>query len=228
MSILNHKHPKYDIKLYYKIYFETGLIISLLTMIALFNVDIKIKEPSIDLKERSEIISIEEIVQTEQLNKPPPPPRPPTPIEVPNDVLVEEVNLNLDASLDLKESLEIPKTPPGEARKQAEDEEPEIFIAVEQMPELIGGLEAVQKNIIYPEIAKKAGIEGKVYVQFIIDEKGNVTNPVVLKGIGGGCDEAALEAVKKAKFKPGKQRGRPVKVQYSIPIIFRLTIADKK
>jgi protein TonB len=227
MSILNHKNPKYDIKLYYSIYFETGLIVSLLTMIALFNMDLEIKEQSIDLKERSEIISIEEIVQTEQINKPPPPPRPPVPIEVPNDVIVEEIDLNMDASLDVKDALEIPKAPPKNSSK-VEEEVPEIFIAVEQMPELIGGLEAVQRNIIYPEIAKKAGIEGKVYVQFIIDEKGNVTNPVVLKGIGGGCDEAALEAVKKAKFRPGKQRGRPVKVQYSIPIIFRLTAADKK
>ncbi len=96
------------------------------------------------------------------------------------------------------------------------------------MPELIGGLASIQRSVIYPEIAKKAGIEGRVFVQFIIDEKGNVVNPVVLRGIGGGCDEAALEAVRKAKFRPGKQRGRAVRVQYSIPIVFRLTAAEKK
>lgn len=230
MSLLNFKKAKHDVKLYYKIYFEMGLIISLVSMIALFNVDLNFKRATIELKTHNEIITLDEIVQTEQINKPPPPPRPPVPIEVPNDVIVEEIGLNMDASLDIQEALTVPAAPPkkdAETLKKQDDEVPEVFIAVEQMPELIGGLESVQKNIIYPEIAKKAGIEGKVYVQFIIDEKGNVTNPVVLKGIGGGCDEEALEAVKKAKFKPGKQRGRPVKVQYSIPIIFRLTTPVK-
>jgi protein TonB len=65
-------------------------------------------------------------------------------------------------------------------------------------------------------------------VQFVIDERGNVNNPVVVRGIGGGCDEAAVEAVKKAKFTPGMQRGRPVKVSYTLPVTFRLSSADKK
>lgn len=104
----------------------------------------------------------------------------------------------------------------------------EIFIVVERMPELVGGLEALQRNIVYPEIARLAGIEGRVTVQFVIDERGNVNNPVVVRGIGGGCDEAAVEAVKKAKFTPGMQRGRPVKVSYTLPVTFRLSSPDKK
>jgi len=100
--------------------------------------------------------------------------------------------------------------------------EPEIFLVVEEDPQLIGGLESLQRTIRYPEIARKAGIEGRVFVQFVVNEQGNVVNPIVTRGIGGGCDEAALEAVRKAKFQPGKQRGRPVKVQYSLPITFRL------
>jgi protein TonB len=90
------------------------------------------------------------------------------------------------------------------------------------MPEVIGGLYSIQSKIKYPEIAKRAGIEGKVYVQAFIDEDGNVANAKIIKGIGGGCDETALDAVKQTKFKPGRQRGTPVKVQVSIPIVFKL------
>ncbi len=97
------------------------------------------------------------------------------------------------------------------------------FVAVEEMPEPIGGIAAIQKNIKYPEIAKRAGIEGRVYIQAFIDENGNVTKANVLKGIGAGCDEAAMNAIKKVKFIPGRQRGIPVKVQVSVPVIFKLS-----
>lgn len=231
MRLLNLKKPSADITTNYTISLQTGLIISLLAMITLFKIDLQTEIAEIEFNQRDEVVTMDEIVQTEQVTRPPPPPRPPVPVEVPNDMIVEEIELNLDASLDLSEALELPPAPPAppvtKKEEVKEEEEPEVFIVVEEVPELIGGLESVQRMIVYPEIAKKAGIEGRVFVQFIIDEKGNVTNPVVLKGIGGGCDEAALEAVKKAKFKPGKQRGRPVRVQYSIPIVFRLTAAEK-
>ena len=100
--------------------------------------------------------------------------------------------------------------------------EGDYFVAVDNMPEVIGGLYSIQSKIRYPEIAKRAGIEGKVHVQAFIDENGNVTNAKIIKGIGAGCDEAALDAVKESKFKPGRQRGKPVKVQVSIPIVFKL------
>ncbi len=102
------------------------------------------------------------------------------------------------------------------------EEEPVYFVAVEEMPEPIGGIAAIQQKIVYPEIAKRAGVEGKVYALAFVDENGNVTNAKIIKGIGAGCDEAALDAVKKTKFKPGKQRGKPVKVQVSIPVVFKL------
>ena len=100
--------------------------------------------------------------------------------------------------------------------------EAEFLISTEVMPELIGGLSSIQSKIKYPEIAKRAGIEGKVYVLAFIDETGNVANAKIIKGIGAGCDEAALDAVKQTKFKPGRQKGKPVKVQVSIPIVFKL------
>lgn len=80
----------------------------------------------------------------------------------------------------------------------------------------------MQKRVKYPEMARRAGIEGTVRIQFIVNERGQVENPNVVVGIGGGCDEAALAALKKAKFRPGLQRGRPVRVLYTLPVIFKL------
>lgn len=98
----------------------------------------------------------------------------------------------------------------------------DVFVVVEQMPELIGGLAAIQRQITYPDLARKAGIEGRVIVQFIVDETGQVTSAEVVRGIGGGCDEEALRAVRSVRFKPGIQRGQPVKVKMSVPVTFRL------
>ena len=98
----------------------------------------------------------------------------------------------------------------------------DVFVAVEQMPELIGGLASVQSLIEYPETARRGGIEGRVVVEYVVDEQGTVNDPKVVRGIGGGCDEEAIRVVKLATFKPGKQRGKPVKVKMSMPILFRL------
>ena len=106
----------------------------------------------------------------------------------------------------------------------ADDEEieDEVFVVVENPPVLIGGIASVQKRIQYPELARNAGIEGRVVIQFVVTSTGEIANPKVVRGIGGGCDEAALEALKYAKFQPGMQRGRPVNVSYSLPIPFSL------
>lgn len=98
----------------------------------------------------------------------------------------------------------------------------DYYVMVDEMPEPIGGLYAIQSKIKYPEAAKNQGIEGKVYIQAFINELGNVDNAKVIKGIGGGCDEAALDAVMQTKFKPGILKGKQVKVQVSIPITFKL------
>ena len=98
----------------------------------------------------------------------------------------------------------------------------EEFVVVEEMPELIGGLEAIQAEINYPETVKTGEIEGRVYVQFIVNKQGQVEDPEVIRGIGGGADEEALRVVKLAEFTPGKENGNPVRVQYSLPIVFQL------
>jgi protein TonB len=89
------------------------------------------------------------------------------------------------------------------------------------MPEPIGGIAAIQEKIVYPELARRSGVQGKVYIRAYVNESGIVTKTEVIKGIGMGCDEAAANAVLKTKFKPGMQRGKTVKVQITVPITFK-------
>lgn len=108
-----------------------------------------------------------------------------------------------------------------------EKKAPEIFTIVEVNPEFVGGQEALAKylrdNINYPQRAKEMNVEGKVYLNFVIDPFGNVSNVKVLRGIGQGCDEEAMRVVKKMpRWKPGKQGGRAVSVSFNLPIEFKL------
>ncbi|MFQ5568084.1 MAG: energy transducer TonB [Rhodothermales bacterium] len=215
------KNPKADIRRSYPILIEVGLIMSLLFLTGLSKLNLERGEGMEITQMEQEIVEMEEIQQTKQEVKPPPPPRPPVPVEVPNDEIIEDDDLDLDASLDIEEPLEnLPPPPPPPVEE--EEPEPEIFVVVEQMPDLIGGLPGISKKIRYPEIARKAGVEGRVIVQFVVDEEGNVSDAIVQRGIGAGCDEEALRVVREAKFKPGRQRGKPVKVKMSLPITFKL------
>lgn len=212
----NRKKPQADLRKYYTIFIEFGLIATLLVFIVAAKVNLTGNNHVLDYNKEQEVIQMEEVIQTKQVEKPPPPPRPPVPIEVPNDEIIEDEILDINADLDLGQALDLPPPPPDE------EEEEDFFVAVEQMPQLIGGLAELQKKIRYPDRARKAGIEGRVIVQFIVTENGTVENPRVIRGIGGGCDEEAVKAVKTAQFEPGRQRGNAVRVQYSLPIVFRL------
>ena len=215
------KNPKADLRSTYGIFVEIGMVASLLLLILAFRANIQ-REGDLEIQTmEQEVVQMEEILQTKQIVKPPPPPRPPVPVEVPNDEIIEDDDLDLDASLDIEEPLaNLPPPPPPE--EEEEEPEPVFFVVVEEMLELIGGLGEIQKKIRYPEIARKAGVEGRVILQFIVDENGNVTEPAVVRGIGAGCDEEALRVVREAKFKPGKHRGKAVKVKMSLAITFKL------
>ncbi len=211
------KQAGVDLRRSYNILLQSGLIIALLFIIGLVRINLYSEPPAPPPVEEQEEIMMEEVIQTKQIETPPPPPRPPVPVEVPNDEIIEDEILDLDAELDLDGPLDLPPPPPP-----SDDDEEDFFVVVETMPQLKGGLADLQRKVKYPEMARRAGIEGRVTVQFIVNEQGKVENPRVIRGIGGGCDEAALEAVRQASFSPGMQRGRPVRVQYSLPIVFRL------
>ena len=97
-----------------------------------------------------------------------------------------------------------------------------VYNVVDKMPAIKNGLSSLYKKIKYPDAARKAGISGRVYIQFIVDASGNVEKPKVLKGIGGGCDKAALAGIKEVKFNPGMLKGKAVNVRFTLPITFRL------
>ncbi|MBQ5891053.1 MAG: energy transducer TonB [Bacteroidales bacterium] len=102
-----------------------------------------------------------------------------------------------------------------------------IFFVVEVQPEFPGGMDSmyayIVKNLKYPEAAKEKGIEGRVFVSFIIEKDGSISNILIKRAIGGGCEEAAVEMIKNMpKWKPGKQRGKPVRFQFVLPIKFEL------
>lgn len=122
-----------------------------------------------------------------------------------------------------------PPIPPPmpEPKQLKKDSTGEVFEIVEQIPEYPGGQEAmykfISKKLKYPKAARKKGVEGTVFVQFVVDKEGNVTRAKVIKDIGEGCGQAALDVVNKMpKWQPGMQRGKPVAVMYRLPFKFRL------
>ena len=216
-----NKNPKADLKRTYGFFVQVGMIVSLALLIVAFRVNLD-RGDGLEIDQIEQlVVQMEEVLQTKQIQKPPPPPRPPVPVEVPNDEILDDDDLDLDASLDLNDPiLDVPPPPPPP--DEEEEEEPEIFVIVEQNPELIGGQEGLMKKLVYPEIARKANVEGRVFLQFVVDADGNVHDPVVVRGIGAGCDEEALRVISEAKFVPGRQRGRAVQVRMSMAINFKL------
>jgi protein TonB len=203
-------------KLRYRKVIELSLVMALLLLIIVFQA-FKRFESEITIKEQPKVvIKVEEVPPTEQIERPPPPARPSVPIptedeDVPEDLTIEETEINFE---------EEPPPPPPPPK---EDEEVPAFVPYDSPPEPIGGFAAIQRNLSYPEIARRAGVEGMVMIYALINTRGEVVQTKVLKSLGNnGCDEAAIEAIKKVKWKPALQRDKPVKVWVSIPVNFKL------
>ena len=205
---LLYKNPEIDLRNKYPKWMEIGIIIALGIITILFYA-FKDFKPSSTLEKKLDItIENIDIPKTEQIQRPPPPARPSIPIEsededLPDNLTIEETEVNFNESVD-----ELP--PPKE-------EEPIVpFFALSEKPEVIK-----QGKPEYPELARKAGIEGRVTVEVVIGTTGDVEQVKIVKG-HPMLDDAALAAAKKWKFKPGKQRDRFVKVRMTIPIDFKL------
>jgi protein TonB len=214
------KKYQYDLRRHYKLFIEVSLISSLSILILAFkffpdiNLDRNFKEAP------QELFTVEDIQQTKHENlSPPPPPKPAIIIASPTDDILEDIDI---ASTEIDFSEEISAPPPRIEDRRTVEEEPQYFVVVEEMPEPIGGISAIQSKIVYPEIARRAGVEGTVYILAYLTEEGTVVKTEVAKGIGGGCDEAAASAVLSTKFNPGKQRGKAVRVKVMIPVKFQL------
>lgn len=157
------------------------------------------------------ILNIQDIPETEQLKKPPPPQRPQIPIATEDEDIPDDVTI-VDTEVDMSAPPPPPPPPPGASGER------QIFITYEEAPVL---LKMVQPK--YPDIAKKAGVEGRVTLQIVVDEEGNVQDALVVLAIPAGIfEEAAIEAVMQWKFKPARQRDKPVAVYVGQNIEFTL------
>ena len=218
------KHPKADLNKKYGMFLNLGLSISLILVIAAFEWPTFDDGGLVDLGQvNDDFEDIMEIPPTEQ--PPPPPPKIQLPeiIEVPDEEEIEE-EIELDLDVEVTEETVIEDV----VFEPVEEEVDQVFTIVEDQPEFPGGIAAFYKyvgdNMEYPSQARRMGIEGRVFVQFVVDKQGNVTEVQSVKGIGAGCDEEAERVLRESpKFKPGKQRGRPVKVRMVLPIIFNLS-----
>ena len=226
--MMPYKNPQAEVKRWYGLYVQLGLVTSLLVTIAAFRLPLRpAREYTVTVHE-TEIVNLEEIEHTLQETPPPPPPAAlPPPVEVSDEAIIEDV-LVPSIELNYEDRIAAPPPPPPPAPvaqappppELPPEPENEIFEVVEQMPELIGGIASLQ--IDYPEIERLAGIEGRVFVQFVVNTDGSVSDVVVVRGVSPGLDAAAVEAARSARFLPGRQRGRAVKVRFTLPVTFEL------
>lgn len=219
------KTPKADLNKKTGLHLSIGLVISLAVITLAFEWKSYDAQSLVDLGSLDDTFEdVMEIPPTEQPPPPPPKIQQPEIIEVPDEEEIED-EIEIDLDVEITEDTQIEQMVFEEAPE--EEESDEIFMVVEDQPEPQGGMAAfyeyVGKNLKYPSQARRMGVEGKVFVQFVVDKDGSINDVQAIKGIGAGCDEEAVRVIKAAaKWKPGKQRGRPVKVRMVLPITFKL------
>lgn len=223
------KNPKADLEKNKLLFIEIGLALSLFIVLMAFewkstggvntdfaNVqDIVVEEEMIPITEQEEI-------------KPPPPPEPVQVIDVIN-IVDDDVEIDDDVDLfdmEFQDDIAVKIVDFQEAEEEVEEEE--IFVIVEDMPGFDGGdsnkfREYIAKNLRYPEIAAENGIQGRVFVAFVVEPDGRVSNVRVVRGVDPSLDKEAVRVVESSpRWTPGRQRGKPVRVSFTFPIIFVL------
>ncbi len=220
------KSKKADLESKKAIFMQIGLIVALGVVLLAF---------SYKTYERTSVLNFqlqvdntpEEIIPITKHEVKPPPPPPPKQVTIIN-IVEDDVEVEDDIEIDVEADQEtiiddyVPMV-----EEEEEVAEMEIFSVVEAMPEFPGGetarMKFLQDNIKYPQMARESGIQGTVYVTFVVEPNGSVSDVRILRGIGGGCDEEAIRVIKQMpNWKPGMQRGKPVRVQFNMPIKFTL------
>ena len=223
------KSPKADLEKKKGLFLEIGLVATLAIVLLAFNIksydqkEIEIIQNHIDGPEEFDV----DITRPDEPPPPPPEPEVVTPTElnvVADNVEVADVDIN--AEDDQNQAQQEYVAPVVETVEEDVKDE-EIFVSVEKMPEFPGGEEKLYKylrdNLKYPDMATQQNIQGKVYVQFVVEKDGSIANPKVLRDIGGGCGDEALRVVRAMpKWNPGIQRTKKVRVQYTLPVNFQL------
>ena len=221
------KNPKVDLEKWKSVFFQAGLIVSLGAVLLAFNVTSNQGGAEEFAKLEDVDFDDEEIPVTRQEEPPPTTPPPPQQVVevltiVDDDTEIEEEFEMDDTDVDEDTQIEF-----VEIEEEVEEEEAQIFFIVETMPVFPGGDLGLRKYIAqhtkYPNIARENGIEGRIYVRFCVTETGKVSKVSVLRGVDPILDKEALRVVKALpSWKPGEQRGKKVRVWYTVPINFQL------
>ncbi len=221
------KSPKKDLESKKLIFAQIGLIIALGLVLVAFEWKSYDKKEIEVWKRKVSEIPMDIIQITEQKDKPLPVlQKQVTALNIIDDEdEIEDDTIEIDAGAD--QNTEIEEYVPVDIEEEEDFDDDEIFVGVESQPSFPGGdiarIRFLYENIQYPAMAKETGIQGRVYITFVVERDGSITDVRLLKGIGGGCDEESIRVVKAMpKWIPGKQRERPVRVQFVLPIKFTL------
>lgn len=210
------------------LFLQIGMFLALAIVLYAFNYTEKVtKADSLGQVSASDINEeMVPITRPEEI-KPPPPPPAPAAIEILN-IVDDKTTINdkleiMDSEATKETKVEIAQI----VTEEKEAAEEEIFVVVENMPEFPGGDLALRKYIAsaikYPTIAQENGIQGKVFVNFVVDKDGSISNAKIARGVDPSIDKEALRVViSLPKWKPGMQRGKAVRVSYTVPISFQL------
>jgi periplasmic protein TonB len=219
------KTAKADLENKKRIFLQIGLVVALGVVLAAFEYK-QYERTVMDLGALDiEIVEEEDIPITRpETPPPPPPPEPSTELVIVDD----DVEIDEEFTIDTEATVftEVQEFTPIFV-EEAEVAEEQIFTIVEDDPEFPGGpsalMQYLQGNLRYPTMAREAGIQGTVFVTFVVERDGNITDVRVLRGVGGGLDEEAVRVVRNMpRWKPGRQRGQAVRVQFNLPIRFVL------
>ena len=221
------KNPAKTLEDKKSLFFKTGLVLSLLLVFNAFQWKAYERTATVLPRDGITIIEITDIpVIIPERPLPPPPPD------------MSQLELVADDEPDIPEPLPINFEATPDSRvthhqiillpeKKEEPPDTHIFVAVEEMPEFPGGVSALMRYLAestrYPVQARNINLQGTVFVRFVVEPDGSISNVALDRGIGGGCDEEALRVISSMPpWKPGRQSGRPVRVAYSARIVFRL------
>lgn len=223
------KTPKANLERHRGTYILMGLVLGVSILFFAF-------EWSTETRKLDENVIVQDVLAEEEIEitrrdpTPPPPPPPPEP-ETPE--IIEVVEERVETRMEIKSEddqsqrqTEVYIPPPPPKPKQEEVTE-EIFVVVEEQPEFPGGQAAMMKflsdNIRYPVIAQENGIQGRVICNFVVERDGSITDVQVVRGQDPSLDREAIRVIQQMpRWKPGKQRGSPVRVRFTLPVVFRL------
>lgn len=206
----------------YPIHLATGAVLSLSFVLLAFSLSVYRSTPETTAPPPPEVVRSIDLPPTTTDATPPPPPAPMVPKEIPNDVIIgsdEPVSFDDELVVDPGES-ETVLPPPPSSNKGETEREP--FVAVEVMPKLKGGMQALYDNLTYPRRAQQAGIDGRVTLRFTVAADGSVHDITAMGNPHPLLERAAIDALKKVTFEPGRQRSRAVPVRITIPVTFSL------